>query len=116
MGSNMPSTVMNNNFLNNTYNVYLRTSVNIDAINNWWGTTDQQAINQTIHDNKNDYNGHSKLRSLPDSTQPKCADPNFRYPRIPSDHNTNNQPYNVSSNSNTSQKKQVQKKFKEGNT
>lgn len=55
MGS-IPSTVMNNNFLNNTYNIYLSTSVNIDATNNWWGTTDLQAINQTIYDSKNDFN------------------------------------------------------------
>ena len=29
---------------------------NIDATSNWWGTTNTQAINQTIHDFKNDFN------------------------------------------------------------
>jgi parallel beta-helix repeat protein len=32
------------------------TSSNIDAANNWWGTTDPQAINHTIYDGKNDFN------------------------------------------------------------
>ena len=31
-------------------------STNVNATYNWWGTTDTQAINQTIHDNKNDFN------------------------------------------------------------
>jgi parallel beta-helix repeat protein len=45
-----------NNIQNNSYSVYLGASVNLDATNNWWGTTDTQAINQTIYDFKNDFN------------------------------------------------------------
>jgi len=56
IGGNMPSTVTNNNFENNTYNIYLLTSINNDAVNNWWGTTDIQAISSTIFDSKNDFN------------------------------------------------------------
>jgi hypothetical protein len=49
--------IKNNNILNNTQNsIVMSSSSNIDAINNWWGTTDTQNINQTIHDLKNDYN------------------------------------------------------------
>jgi hypothetical protein len=48
--------ITNNNFQYNSYNIYLSGSDNINAVNNWWGTTDQQAINQSIHDSKNDFN------------------------------------------------------------
>lgn len=54
--SGVAPTITNNNFQNNSYNIYLSGSGNINAVNNWWGTTDQQAINQSIHDNKNDFN------------------------------------------------------------
>jgi hypothetical protein len=52
------STIVNNNILNNSnYNFYLAaTPISITAANNWWGTTDQQTISQTIHDYKNDFN------------------------------------------------------------
>lgn len=49
-------TIRNNNILNNSnYNFYLDTSeVNINATQNWWGTTDAQAVNLTIRDYKYD--------------------------------------------------------------
>jgi len=52
------ATIVNNNILNNfNYNFYLAaTPISITAANNWWGTTDQQTISQTIHDYKNDFN------------------------------------------------------------
>jgi hypothetical protein len=40
---------------NSNYNIYLETS-SCNASYNWWGTTDTQAINQTIYDFKNDFN------------------------------------------------------------
>ena len=50
-------TIIYNNILNSTEaNFYSFDSDNVTAIYNWWGTTDQQAISQTIHDNKNDFN------------------------------------------------------------
>lgn len=58
-------TIKNNNIDNNyLYNIYLGSypyvygllAPNITASNNWWGTTDAQAINQTIYDFKNDAN------------------------------------------------------------
>lgn len=58
-------TIINNNIFGNTlYNVYLGypdrggyhtidfVAGNVDASENWWGTTDAQAINQTMRDNK----------------------------------------------------------------
>jgi len=52
------SIIQNNNIQNNTQsNVYLgKYSGRVNATYNWWGTTDTQAINQTIHDYKNDFN------------------------------------------------------------
>ena len=51
------STTLNNNNINgNRQNsIYSASSNNIDATYNWWGTTDTQAINQTIYDFKNDF-------------------------------------------------------------
>ena len=62
-GSPSP-TITNNNIEGNTqYNIYLgeqgvlgSTAGNINAANNWWGTTDTSIINQTIYDNKNNNN------------------------------------------------------------
>ncbi len=51
-----------NNFINNSqYNIKLLywerySKYNINAANNYWGTTDQQVISQKIHDYKNDFN------------------------------------------------------------
>jgi parallel beta-helix repeat protein len=46
-----------NNIYGNEYNVYLGSdsSSNVNATYNWWGTTDTQAINQTIHDFYDDF-------------------------------------------------------------
>jgi uncharacterized protein YxeA len=49
-------TLQNNNILNNSQNsIYLSTSNNLEAANNYWGTTNIQSINQTIRDFKNDF-------------------------------------------------------------
>jgi parallel beta-helix repeat protein len=49
-------TISYNNFQNNSYNLYSDTSEDIDAINNWWGTTDTQVIKQSIYDVEDDFN------------------------------------------------------------
>lgn len=53
-----PTTISYNNFLNYTQNSITLTSEpsNVNAANNWWGSTDIQAINLTIHDFKYDLN------------------------------------------------------------
>ncbi len=49
-------TLLNNNILNNSQNsIYLLTANNLEAKNNYWGTTNIQSINQTIRDFKNDF-------------------------------------------------------------
>jgi hypothetical protein len=50
-----PESISNNNIYENTLNVRLEESNPVDCANNWWGTTDQQAINQSIYDYKNDF-------------------------------------------------------------
>ena len=58
ISGNKPSLyIAYNNFASNSgYNLYWQNSNNLYAFNNWWGTTDIQAINQTIYDFKNDFN------------------------------------------------------------
>ena len=50
-------TLIYNNIQGNSYNFYLFSgeTSNVNAANNWWGTSDPQAINQTIYDFKNDF-------------------------------------------------------------
>lgn len=57
-GKTTPTILFNNIHDNIEYNVYLTTTTNpsIMATHNWWGTTDAQAINQTMFDFKNDFN------------------------------------------------------------
>jgi len=72
ISSNIPSipTVTDNNIYNNSMDniylgalsnsnpnilpAYLSTANSIDAVRNWWGTTNIQAINQSMRDSKND--------------------------------------------------------------
>ena len=50
-------TIANNNFEEITkYLVDCETANNINAANNWWGTTNQTVISQSIHDSKDDFN------------------------------------------------------------
>ena len=74
--------ITNNNIYNNSYNVKLteQASNDIDMSNNWWGTTNQQAINQTIYDFKNDFN-LGKVTFVPFLTTPNTqAMPNPNEP------------------------------------
>jgi hypothetical protein len=56
---NYPTTITYNNIENSTqYCIKLDITEKypLNATYNWWGTTDQQAINQSIYDSKNDFN------------------------------------------------------------
>jgi parallel beta-helix repeat protein len=77
VGSDVRPVVIYNNLLDNSYDIYLGSSVNINVANNWWGTTDTQAINQTIFDNKNDFN----LGTV--TFVPFLTTPNTEAPAIP---------------------------------
>jgi len=56
IATSAPLSIIYNNIEGNNQSIYLASSNNLNATNNWWGTTDTPAINQTIHDNKNDAN------------------------------------------------------------
>ena len=67
-------TIQNNNIYSNNLNLGWGPSNNIDVTNNWWGTTDVQAINQTIGDFKSDFN-KGKVNFIPFLTQPNANAP-----------------------------------------
>jgi hypothetical protein len=50
-----PTAIAFNNFYSNGNNFHLSRNINVNATYNWWGTTDQQAIDQTIHDSNDDF-------------------------------------------------------------
>jgi len=47
-GPLVSATITQNNIYGNTQNIHLTEHDNITAVNNWWGTADPSAINQTI--------------------------------------------------------------------
>ncbi len=70
--------ILYNNFDGNTNNIYLDQSTpnNVNATYNWWGTTDVAAINQTMHDLKNEFT-LGTVRFIPFLTAPNPqASPN----------------------------------------
>jgi hypothetical protein len=56
------------------------TEVNINGTYNWWGTTDSNAISQTMHDYKNDFNlGNVTFIPILNSANPQAI-PNLNLP------------------------------------
>ena len=94
------ATITNNNIYNNSINnIYLggltanlqipasqTTANNINAAYNWWGTTNTQAINQTIRDFKNDsYVGTVTFTPFLNAPNPQAVpDPNAPIPNLSS--------------------------------
>lgn len=89
-------TIKNNNIQRNTeYNYYLKTSDNVDASSNWWGTTDETAISQFIYDSNDNIDMGTvtfkptltapnpdapttpKTNTTPSSTQPPSPSPSI---------------------------------------
>lgn len=66
--------ISNNNIVANTVNSITATVENVDAQNNWWGTTDTATINQTIYDSKIDYH-LGTVFFVPFLTQPSASAP-----------------------------------------
>jgi hypothetical protein len=78
--SSVPPTISNNNIENNfQYNIYSYCGRDLNAAYNWWGTTDSQAIGQTIYDHKSESNlGY--ITFVPFLTEPNpqaMPDPNM---------------------------------------
>lgn len=72
------ATIKNNNIVQNQYNVVLNNSQNLDVANNWWGTTDTQAISLATWDSNHDFNlgtvNYLPILTAPDPSAPTSAD------------------------------------------
>jgi len=66
------ATIVNNNFEGFKHSVNLTSSADFNVAYNWWGTTDNQAISQSIYDFEDDFN-LGKVTFTPFLTSP---DPN----------------------------------------
>jgi hypothetical protein len=74
--------VYNNIYNNSEYNVRFTSPETPNATYNWWGTTDTQAINQTIYDYKNDFY-LANLNFVPFLTEPNPEAPSTQITIIP---------------------------------
>ena len=69
-------TIIYNNFENNANNsVFWAATANLNVTYNWWGTTDTQAINQTIYDSKDNFH-FGTVSFVPFLTAPNPQAPN----------------------------------------
>jgi hypothetical protein len=72
IATSVPLSVSYNNIEGNNQSILLTSSNNLNATNNWWGTTDTQAISQSIHDSDND-STLGKVTFIPFLTAPNTA-------------------------------------------
>jgi hypothetical protein len=73
--ANASTQIQGNNIYNNSQsNLVLTTSTACNAVNNYWGTTDQTAISQSIRDYSDDYS-LGKVTFSPFLTQPSSSAP-----------------------------------------
>jgi len=77
-------TITNNNIQNNTQYNMDAGSESVTVSNNWWGTTDQQAISNSIYDSKNDFN-LGTVNFVPFLAAPNPQAPSLNTP-IPTPH------------------------------
>ena len=107
-GSPSPTIAYNNFEQNTQYNIYLgqqgkytSTAPNINAANNWWGTTDISVINQTIYDHKDNFNlGTVTFTPILTASNPEAMpNPNAPTP-TPNPTQTTSQPTSTSSQNN----------------
>jgi parallel beta-helix repeat protein len=83
VGSNAP-TISGNNIEGNTQNsIALTVGGDVEAADNWWGTTDTQAISNSIHDFKNDFN-LGNVNYQPILTEPNAQAKPKENPNLPS--------------------------------
>lgn len=71
------ATITQNNIYSNGQNIHLTEQYDIDAVNNWWGTADINAINQTIWDRKNDPVNLGTLNFVPYLSEPNPNAPSI---------------------------------------
>jgi hypothetical protein len=77
-------TFLYNNIQNNSYNFFLSHLVtnSLNVTNNWWGTTNQTTISNSIYDNK-DYSGLGTVNFVPFLTEPNPEASPTSTPGIP---------------------------------
>jgi parallel beta-helix repeat protein len=101
--SNAPTlTVRNNNLENNGYNFYLYTGNNIDATNNWWGTTDTQTIENNIYDGTfKQYCGNVTTNPILTAPNPEAHPNSMTFPSInmPNSGGSDSNPFHIGTNS-----------------
>lgn len=102
--SNMPTlTVKNNNLENNgNYSFYLYTGNNIDATNNWWGTTDTQAVESTIWDSTFEpYDGTVNINPILTASNQEAHPNSMTFPNInmPNSGGSESNPFHIGTNS-----------------
>ena len=68
------TSIHNSNIVGNTVNSVTATTPDIDASNNWWGTTDLWAINQSIYD-KSDDSQWGRVTFVPILSSPSSSAP-----------------------------------------
>jgi hypothetical protein len=102
--SNMPTlTVKNNNLENNgNYSFYLYTGNNIDATNNWWGTTDIQTIESIIWDSTFEpYDGTVSINPILTAPNQEAHPNSMTFPNInmPNSGSSDSNPFHIGTNS-----------------
>jgi hypothetical protein len=74
----------NNIYSNSQFNAKLESEGNVNMPNNWWGTTDAQAIAQTIRDFKFDFNvGNVTFTQFLTSANPYAPSDQYTPPPVP---------------------------------
>lgn len=72
------TTIKNNNIVGSNQSFTVQTSQDVDVTNNWWGTTDTAALNQSIWDRNDDFNlgtaNYVPFLTAPDPSAPTSAD------------------------------------------
>jgi len=72
IATSAPLSATYNNIEGNNQSVYISSPNSLNATNNWWGTTDTQAISQSIHDFDDD-STLGKVTFVPFLTEPNPA-------------------------------------------
>jgi hypothetical protein len=76
---NVNYSIAGNNIFNNGYNFWLAVAYDVNATGNWWGTTDSNAIGQTIYDFKYNFN-YGNVNFAPFLTSPNPLAPIYTGP------------------------------------
>lgn len=102
--SNAPTlTVKNNNLENNgNYSFYLYTGNNVDATSNWWGTTDTQAIENSVWDSTFEpYDGTVTINPILTAPNQEAYPNSMAFPSInmPNSGGSDSNPFHIGTNS-----------------